>query len=125
MNGPGETKMAALSEEMDDRVIIHQIQYELPILGSEVYSFAELHEKWALYFNNLILNDFAALVSLLYRIDISEIKLRNLLKENSGSNAGELIATLVMERIAQKIKTREAHRLKTDSFPGTEDAEKW
>jgi hypothetical protein len=110
---------------MEDRVSIHQLQEELPILGFEVFSFAELLEKWALYFNNLILNDFVALVSLLYRVDISEKKLRYLLKENSSCNAGELIAALVMERIAQKIITREAHRPKTDSSPGFADEEKW
>jgi len=110
---------------MEDQVSIHQLQHELPILGFEVFSFSELLEKWALYFNNLILNDFAALVSLLYRIDISEIKLRNLLRENSSDNAGELIAALVMERLTQKLKTRETYRPKTDSSPGSADAEKW
>ena len=110
---------------MEDKSIVRQLQLELPILGSEADSFSELKEKWSLYFNSLIQNDFATLVSLLYRMDISENKLRYLLKENPDKHAGELIASLVQERLMQKIKTREEYRSKPDMPAEESGAEEW
>jgi hypothetical protein len=56
--------------------------------------------------NIMINRDFSALVQLLYRIDINESRLRLLLQENQGSDAGLLIARLILERQWQKILTR-------------------
>ncbi|HTR30283.1 MAG TPA: hypothetical protein VMH27_13505 [Puia sp.] len=60
--------------------------------------------------NAMITADFNRLVSLLYRIDVSEAKLKNLLRENSGVDAGLLIARLILERQWQKIETRRKYR---------------
>lgn len=57
--------------------------------------------------NYLIVHDFSLLVQILYRIDVSENKLKTLLKENTDSNAGKIIAALVIERQLQKIKSRQ------------------
>jgi hypothetical protein len=56
--------------------------------------------------NYLIINDFNLLVQALYRIDVNEKKLQLLLKENDKSDAGNIIAALVIERQMQKIKSR-------------------
>jgi hypothetical protein len=56
--------------------------------------------------NTLILDDFNRLVQLLYRIDVNEAKLKTLLRENSTTDAGLLIARLILERQWQKIETR-------------------
>jgi hypothetical protein len=56
--------------------------------------------------NIMITADFNRLISLLYRIDVSETKLKQLLKENAGTDAGLLIARLILERQWQKIETR-------------------
>lgn len=56
--------------------------------------------------NHLITHDFHKLVALLYRIDVNEKKLKQLLQERSGSDTGEMIAQLIVERQLQKIKTR-------------------
>jgi len=58
----------------------------------------------------LINHDFNRLISLLYRIDVSESKLKQLLKENTNTNAGLLIARLILERQWQKIETRRKYR---------------
>jgi hypothetical protein len=110
---------------MEDRIVIHQLQHELPILGSEAGTFSELRIKWAQYFNSLIQNDFATLLSLLYRIDISENKLRYLLKKNPEEDAGELIAGLVVERLMQKIKSREEYRSKPNMPAKDPGSEEW
>jgi hypothetical protein len=60
--------------------------------------------------NTMITADFNRLISLLYRIDVSETKLKQLLKENAGTDAGGLIARLILERQWQKIETRRKYR---------------
>jgi len=70
----------------------------------------------------LINEDFNALVSLLYRQDVSEHKLRTLLAEQPGADAAVLITGLLVERMAQKIKSRQAFSRRDPSIP---DEEKW
>jgi hypothetical protein len=59
---------------------------------------------------------------LLYRIDVSEPKLKQMLKENPGKDAGEMIALLIIERQLQKLKSREQFKK-----PGNKisDEDKW
>lgn len=84
--------------------LVSQIQTE-PELQSTVL-FQELAEQ----INALIRTDFEQLVRLLYRMDVSEEKLRRLLKENPDTDAGELIAKLMIERQHQKIQVRTAFK---------------
>ena len=63
-----------------------------------------LIQQLADYINQLILVNFERLVQLLYRIDVSEAKLKYLLKENPNEDAGRIIALLIIERQIQKIK---------------------
>lgn len=58
------------------------------------------------FLNELIQSDFTKLVQLLYRIDISEMKLKQILKDNPQSDAGLLIAQMIIERQIQKIRFR-------------------
>jgi Mg/Co/Ni transporter MgtE len=69
--------------------------------------------------NELIKNDFSRLVQLLYRIDVSEQKLKNILQAHPDENAGELIATVIIERLAATKKARESFK----TPPGIEDME--
>jgi hypothetical protein len=110
---------------MENKSVISQLQYELPVGETEILSFEDLVEKWTQYFNDLIQNDFPKLVGLFYRIDISENKLRRILRENPNEDAGKMITSLVIERLLQKIKSREAFRSGPDLFTGDRDAEKW
>jgi len=110
---------------MEDKIIVGQLQNELPIGDNRVDSFEDLRLKWAIYFNYLIHDDFPELLKLFYRIDVSEDKLRRLLKENPDENAGKKITSLVIERLLQKIKSREEFRSKPDSYSGDQDSEKW
>lgn len=71
--------------------------------------------------NELLVNDFQQLVSILYRMDVSEPKLKLLLKENPDTDAARLIADLMIERQAQKIKSRKETKQNTD-IP---EDEKW
>ena len=49
--------------------------------------------------NQLIVHDFAALIQILYRLDVSEAKLKMVLSENPKQDAGRLIAALIIERL--------------------------
>jgi hypothetical protein len=66
----------------------------------------ELEEKLKQHINHLIKSDFEKLVTLLYRIDVSEKKLKELLQQNANKDAAEIIAKLIIERQLEKIKTR-------------------
>ena len=56
--------------------------------------------------NDLINDDFQALVQLLYRIDVNEEKLKNLLKQNKNADAALIIAELIISRQLQKIESK-------------------
>ncbi|MFM7671474.1 MAG: hypothetical protein ACKO6Q_02635 [Bacteroidota bacterium] len=60
----------------------------------------------------LLEHDFHKLISVLYRMDVSEGKLRGLLQENPDKDAAELIAALMLERAAQRQRSKEAFRKK-------------
>jgi uncharacterized protein YwgA len=81
----------------------------------------ELKKKLTERINHLINNDFENLVSLLYRIDVNENKIRNLLKVNEGENAARIIADLIIERQLQKIESRR----KSANNENIPDEEKW
>jgi len=78
-----------------------------------------LESALAVYINELILHHFDRLIQLLYRIDVSEPKLKLLLKENPGQDAGLLIARMIIERQLKKIETRKQFR------GGESGEEKW
>jgi hypothetical protein len=72
--------------------------------------------------NHLLINDFDKLISILYRVDVSEKKLKQLLKDNPGEDAGKLIATLLIERQKEKIKSRQQFRQQDENI---DESEKW
>jgi hypothetical protein len=58
----------------------------------------------------LILSDFNALIGILYRIDVNEARLKELLKIKAGEDAGKIMARLIIERQWQKIQTRKSNK---------------
>jgi hypothetical protein len=85
-------------------------------------SLDELHIRLSEFLNELIQKDFEKLIRLLYRIDISEAKLKQLLQQPPNEDASKIIAQLIIERQLQKIKFRKLYRPTNDDF--TEE-EKW
>ncbi len=71
--------------------------------------------------NDLVSNDFPSLVNILYRIDVSELKVKQVLKDHPDADAGALIASLIMERMLAKAKNRDNFR-PNSPIP---DDEKW
>jgi hypothetical protein len=82
-------------------------------------------EEWkrqlAATINQLIQTDFARLINILYRLDVSESRLKQLLQQEPDANAGELIANLMIERQLEKIASRKRFSA-SNNIP---DDEKW
>ncbi|HNR85373.1 MAG TPA: hypothetical protein PKN22_01960 [Taishania sp.] len=71
----------------------------------------QLFEALSNYLNHLIEHDFNQLVAILYRVDVSEEKVRQTLANApKGSNSGKLIAQLILEREQQKMYWREKYK---------------
>ena len=102
--------------------LIKNISHDLEITLNEGISETELLHQLSGYINSLIEHDFQKLVVLLYRTDVSETNLRQLLKENPGSDAGLIIARLVIERQVQKIKSRQQFSQRDNDIA---ENEKW
>ena len=77
--------------------------------------------RLAAYLNDLINQDFEKLVQLLYRLDVSEKKLKALLSQNNQADAGRIIADLIIERQLQKVELRKKFRKQDD----ISEEEKW
>lgn len=54
------------------------------------------------HINELIQHDFNRLLSILYRIDVDEEKMKRALKEQPNRDAAEIICELMIERQAAK-----------------------
>ncbi len=100
--------------------IIHVLKKDWEINLDDNLSFEELHHQLAGAINQLLVNDFNKLLNLLYRIDVSEEKLKSSLREFSDRDAKDIIATLVIERQLQKNKLREQYKAKGSRAPGEE-----
>jgi hypothetical protein len=107
---------------METAALIKLLNDELPVEIAAQKSYAEIHAELSAYINSLIKNDFDKLITYLYRIDVSEQKLKSLLQQNTDEDAGNIIATLIIERQQQKIKTREQFKQRSNNF---DEEDKW
>jgi hypothetical protein len=79
-------------------------------------------EELAAYINQLINNDFEKLVFLLYRIDVQESTIKQLLALPSSNNAGEIIADAIIKRQAEKVISRQQYRQPIENIA---EEDKW
>lgn len=105
---------------MEHKELVLQINKELAIVLPEKISAEELQQKLSVHINHLIQHNFEQLVSLLYRIDVSETKIKSLLQNSPGENAGNIIAALIIERQLQKIRSRKQFKSNDENFTGEE-----
>lgn len=78
-------------------------------------------EKLSAYIHQLINKDFQKLVSILYRLDVNEKKLKQLLEEKNV-DAGFIIADAIIERQKEKIASRKKF---SGSGNNISEEEKW
>ena len=110
---------------MEKEKQIHEVINELQNCGMEiavhVHSYDQLKPSLSEIINRLIINDFSRLISVLYRLDISEEKLKSLLSFSADVTAGNIIAEMIIERQLQKIESRK----KFTSEDNLSDEERW
>lgn len=64
--------------------------------------------------NELLQHNFQGLISLLYRIDISEEKLKYQLQLNPGEDAASIIAQLMVDRLVEKAISKQQFKNDAD-----------
>jgi hypothetical protein len=82
----------------------------------------EIQEQLISLINELINNDFHALVQLLYSVDVDENKLKELLKSHADSDSASIIADLIISRHLQKIAIRNRFADKNETFNDDDDS---
>ena len=102
--------------------LVPEINQSLEINLPVSISIDELRQKLTAYVNSLINHDFEKLVYYLYRIDVNETKMRQLLAQKEGENAAGLITDLIIERQMKKIKSRREFRQQDNDI---NDEDKW
>jgi hypothetical protein len=106
----------------ENNELIQELNSGLPVSIPAESTPEELTKKLSEYINYLIVHDFNQLVSILYRLDVSENKLKQMLQDSSAGDAGNIIAALIIERQLQKIKSRRQYNRRDDTIS---DDEKW
>ena len=101
------------------RKVVEQIQkdfnwfsYNIVIEGKATTPYLELFQQILPYVDDLLNDDYAKLLSLLYRIDIEEDFLNKKLKENLHADTAEIITDLIIKRELQKVIIREMYSAK-------------
>ncbi|MEP7107680.1 MAG: hypothetical protein ABI760_06845 [Ferruginibacter sp.] len=107
---------------MKNSELVKEINKNMAIVLPDEISPDELEIQLGSCINQLIQTDFQKLLILLYRIDISEPKLKQLLIQHPDEDAGKIIAALIIERQLQKIESRRQHSQPDDNLT---DEEKW
>ncbi|MBS1626089.1 MAG: hypothetical protein JSS76_00875 [Bacteroidetes bacterium] len=81
----------------------------MPAAGDEASRFQELRKVLIRRIEELIDKDTEKLMWVLYRIDVSEQKVKEALAANTSANHAEVIADLIIARQIEKVKTRAEH----------------
>lgn len=102
-------------------ILANQLQKDIQLEIADRKSHNEIRNALVDHINYLINHDFEKLVFILYRIDVNEKKMKELLADQNGENAAMLITDLIIERQLQKIEGRKKFPKDTD-IP---DEESW
>jgi len=102
--------------------LIHELNHVHPWDLAETLTAGQAEALLAEKINALIRDDFSGLVQLLYRIDVDEIRLRQVLQDNKEEDAGKIIARLIIGRLIKKIEARKQFGVREDNIP---EEDKW
>jgi hypothetical protein len=111
---------------METKALLYDLNTAYGLDLQEVPTVETLEALLAERINDMINKDFNVLIQLLYRVDVSESKLRQLLQENTTTDASRTIAGLILERQWQKIITRRKYSQHDPMQGGTgDDEDRW
>ena len=103
------------------QLVVKQLQEQGVLNLGKVDNNQHLIQLLSRHVNELITLNFSVLVQILYGMDIPEKKLRMVLAE-SKTNAGDVIAEMMIERQLQKIESRKRFGKPNEDIP---DEERW
>lgn len=106
---------------MDNKLIKYYNEYFDADLIENI-SFNNFKKAIEQRINDLITNNFQQFIYVLYKVDVSENKLKKVLQENKQTDAAAIITNLIIERLQQKIDTRNHFKNNNETIP---DDEKW
>jgi hypothetical protein len=106
----------------DTQDLVRWLQDSLPAPVPPLLSEEELLSWLTDHCNELLRTNFPGLVQLLYRVDVSEHRLKYLLKASGGEDAGRTMALLILERVGQIVTARKKYRMPGEDIP---EEEKW
>ena len=107
---------------MEEEALALALQQDFALTLPERPDAGQIFDALAAKINDLILNDMEQLIRILYRVDVDEAKLRELLRQHPGQDAADIISRLIVDRQLQKIQLRKAGGKKHPDLP---DAERW
>jgi hypothetical protein len=117
---PGKYGHSIMDMPIDPQ-IAQSVEKDWNLLVPPHYTEKDLLELLGQEINHLIRQDFPRLLSILYRVDVPEASLRKTLRENPHTDAGAIIARMILERQKEKQKLRA--RFKAGS--ADTDEERW
>lgn len=99
---------------MENKKALNEVLDKLQIFEGQdkEHSTTEQFKSLVNYIDALVKNDFNRLLRILYRVDVSEEKLKKRVAENTDINlrSAEIIAHLLIEREQEKIESRAKYR---------------
>lgn len=108
---------------MENQAWFEPLHRELGIDVLPTQTREELEQYLAVRFNHLIQADFEKLISFLYRRDVSDQKLKALLQTEPNTDAGLLIARLVIDREIKRHETWQ--KFQSNQSPDVDGVDRW
>ena len=97
-----------MADLLAQALVLANKDFNLEIPSSEVSSAEDFQQILTKLIRHLLDNDFERLINGLYRIDVSEEKVK--LAMATTDDVAEQIALLIIEREMQKVTTREKYK---------------
>ena len=97
-----------MANNLTEALVLANKDFNLDISSSEVSSAQDFELILAKLIRHLLDSDFERLINGLYRIDVSEEKVKQAL--SASGDIAEEIATLIIKREMQKVETRRKYR---------------
>jgi len=84
----------------------NQFGLEVSFSGIAAYAYEELYKQLLIHIIDLLNYNTQKLYSLLYQIDLSENKIRNIYQDNPDRELSEIVTELILDRELKKVVTR-------------------
>ena len=97
-----------MANKLTEALVLANKDFNLDLSSTEVTTAEDFQLILAKLIRHLLDNDFERLINGLYRIDVSEEKVKQAL--SASGDIAEEIATLIIKREMQKVETRRKYK---------------